>query len=102
VNNKRLESSRRKPNKEVFIYKKEMSTVVKLKQKDIVKLVGNVIKENEEMDERVLGLGQKQFKVYAAKDDKGNYYIIDAETGDVMAKDSSMASGGEELPMAAE
>jgi hypothetical protein len=103
-----LESSRRKPNKQVFIYKKEMSKVVKLKQKDVEGIVKNVIKENEEIDElQLLGIDGKSNvgtkKVYAGKDDAGNYYIIDAETGKVLAKDNpNKDTAGDNLPMAAE
>lgn len=76
-----------------------MSKIVKIKQKDIESIVKNVIKENEELDE--IGMGQKQFKVYAAKDDEGNYYIIDAESGKILAKDNPTGEV-EDLPMAAE
>ena len=83
-----------------------MSKVVKLKQKDLEKIVTNVIKENEDMDEiQLLGLGNNSpvgtRQVYAGKDEAGNYYIIDAETGKVLAKDNPN-KGMEDLPMAAE
>ena len=83
-----------------------MSKVVKLKQEDLDKIVSNVIKESENIDElQMLGLnndspvGTRQ--VYAGKDEAGNYYIIDAETGKVLAKDNPN-KGMEDLPMAAE
>ena len=83
-----------------------MSKVVKLKQEDLDKIVSNVIKESENIDElQMLGLnndspvGTRQ--VYAGKDEAGDYYIIDAETGKVLAKDNPN-KGMEDLPMAAE
>lgn len=85
-----------------------MSKVVKLKQKDVEGIVKNVIKENEEIDElQLLGIDGKSNvgtkKVYAGKDDAGNYYIIDAETGKVLAKDNpNKDTAGDNLPMAAE
>lgn len=83
-----------------------MSKVVKLKQKDLEKIVNNVIKENEEIDElHLLGGGGSSTtatrQVYAGKDEMGNYYIIDAQTGQVLAKDNPN-KGMEDLPMAAE
>lgn len=85
-----------------------MKKVVKLKQKDVEKIVQNVIKENEEIDELQLlggagsfGIGTK--KVYAGKDEQGNYYILDAETGKILAKDNPNKNVADDnLPMAAE
>lgn len=84
-----------------------MSKIVKIKQEDIEKIVKNVIKENEEIDERVFGIGDKPLigtrKVYAGKDNEGNYYILDAETGNILAKDNpNKAKADDSLPMAAE
>ncbi len=79
--------------------------VIKLTQKDIEKVVSNIINENEgELDE-YLFLGDKGNEptqlsadtklVYAAKDDNGNYYVIDAVSGKVLAKDNiANQSGG--------
>lgn len=83
-----------------------MSKVVKLKQSDLEKIVSNVISESQEMDElQLLGAGDKTPNktrlVYAGKDDEGNYYIIDAESGEILAKDNPN-KGTEDLPMAAE
>ena len=42
-------------------------------------------------------------KVYAGKDNEGNYYILDAETGKILAKDNPNKSVADDnLPMAAE
>ncbi len=84
-----------------------MSKVVKLKQEDLEKIVSNVIKESEEIDERVFGIGDVPLmgtrKVYAGKDNEGNYYILDAETGKILAKDNPNKSAADDnLPMAAE
>jgi outer membrane protein assembly factor BamB len=84
-----------------------MKKVVKLNQKDIEKIVNNVINENQdELDEYLMlgndkSIGMK--KVYAGKDDAGNYYILDAETGKILAKDNpNKAEADDNLPMAAE
>ena len=81
-----------------------MSKVVKLKQSDVEKIVKNIINENEEIDELVMpGVDLKQRIVYAAKDDEGNYYIVDAKTGDILAKDNpNKDMADDSLPMAAE
>jgi hypothetical protein len=89
-----------------------MSKVVKIKQKDIESIVKNVIKENEEIDELQLLGGNGSFgvgtrKVYAGKDNEGNYYILDAETGKILAKDNpnkdvAADDAEDSLPMAAE
>ena len=84
-----------------------MSKIVKIKQEDIEKIVKKVIKENEEIDERVFGIGDNPLigsrKVYAGKDDAGNYYILDAETGKILAKDNPNKDVADDtLPMAAE
>jgi hypothetical protein len=81
-----------------------MKKVVKLKQSDVEKIVKNIINENEEIDELVMpGVDLKQRIVYAAKDDEGNYYIVDAKTGDILAKDNpNKDMADDSLPMAAE
>lgn len=79
--------------------------VVKLTQKDIEKVVSNIIQENEgELDEYLFlgGDGNKPQNispntklVYAAKDDEGNYYVVDAVSGKILAKDNiANQSGG--------
>lgn len=79
--------------------------VVKLTQEDIEKVVSNIIQENEgELDEYLfLGGDGKQPQnlsadtklVYAAKDNDGNYYIVDAVSGKILAKDNiANQSGG--------
>jgi len=85
-----------------------MSKVVKLKQEDIERIVGNILKENQDLGELhfLNGGGNKKATsasrlVYAGKDDEGNYYIIDAESGEILAKDNPN-KGVEDLPMAAE
>jgi hypothetical protein len=83
-----------------------MSKVVKLKQTDIERIVSNIIKENQDLGElQLIGTGGKvpagTKLVYPAKDDEGNYYIIDAESGEILAKDNPN-KGMEDLPMAAE
>jgi hypothetical protein len=84
-----------------------MSKIVKIKQKDVEAIVKNVIKENEELDEKVFGIGQSPSigtkKVYAGKDKQGNYYILDAETGKILARDNPNKNVADDnLPMAAE
>ena len=84
-----------------------MKKVVKLKQEDVEKIVKNVIKENEgELDEYLMLGGNQNVgtrNVYAGKDDAGNYYILDAETGKILAKDNpNKAEADDNLPMAAE
>lgn len=84
-----------------------MKKVVKLKQEDVEKIVKNVIKENEgELDEYLMLGGNQKIgtrNVYAGKDDAGNYYILDAETGKILAKDNpNKAEADDNLPMAAE
>jgi hypothetical protein len=96
-----------KLNKEVFIYKKEMSKIVKIKQADVEKIVKNIINENESELDEYLMLGNNQSigtrKVYAGKDNEGNYYILDAETGKILAKDNPNKNVADDnLPMAAE
>jgi hypothetical protein len=84
-----------------------MSKIVKIKQKDVESIVKNVIQENEEIDERVFGIGNEPEVgtrlVYAAKDKQGNYYIIDAKTNEILAKDNPNKDVADDnLPMAAE
>jgi hypothetical protein len=85
-----------------------MSKVVKLKQSDLEKIVSNVISENQDLDElKLLGGGDKTSNktrlVYAGMDEEGNYYIIDAESGEILAKDNPANHTEEDsLPMAAE
>ena len=83
------------------------SKTTKREQKDIEKIVNNVINENQgELDEYLMlgndkSIGTK--KVYAGKDNEGNYYILDAETGKILAKDNPNKSVADDnLPMAAE
>jgi hypothetical protein len=87
-----------------------MSKVVKLKQKDLEKIVSNVISENQDLDELQLlsndGDGEAPNKirlVYWGLDDENNCYIIDAESGEILAKDNPANHTEEDsLPMAAE
>jgi outer membrane protein assembly factor BamB len=84
-----------------------MKKVVKLNQKDIEKIVNNVINENQgELDEYLMLGGNQNVgtkNVYVGKDDAGNYYILDAETGKILAKDNPNKSVADDnLPMAAE
>lgn len=83
-----------------------MSKVVKLKQKDVESIVKNVIKENEEINERMM-IGGKMHYVYASKDAQGNYLIRDIKTDELLARhnssnDSELSGTEEDLPMAAE
>jgi hypothetical protein len=84
-----------------------MKKVVKLNQKDIEKIVNNVINENQgELDEYLMLGNDKSIgikKVYAGKDNEGNFYILDAETGKILAKDNPNKNVADDnLPMAAE
>jgi hypothetical protein len=86
-----------------------MSKVVKLKQKDVESIVKNVIKENEEIDERMMINGKMHY-VYASKDSQGNYMIRDIKTDELLARhnsnnsnvDDEQSNSEEDLPMAAE
>jgi hypothetical protein len=101
-----LVSLRKKPNKQVFIYKKEMKKVIKLKQKDVESIVGNIIKENQEIDERMMGPDNKMHYVYAAKDSQGNILIRDIKTDELLARHNSsndqQSDVEDDMPMAAE
>jgi hypothetical protein len=84
-----------------------MSKIVKIKQADVEKIVNNIINENEsELDEYLMLGGNQSIgtrKVYAGKDNEGNYYILDAETGKILAKDNPNKNVADDnLPMAAE
>jgi hypothetical protein len=84
-----------------------MSKIVKIKQADVEKIVNNIINENESELDEYLMLGNNQSigtrKVYAGKDNEGNYYILDAETGKILAKDNPNKNVADDnLPMAAE
>lgn len=73
-----------------------MSKVIKLKQSDIERIVSNIINEQEvgdvnpdsiaheeEIDEDMGG----DVDVYPAKDANGNLFLVNARTGEVVAKD---------------
>ena len=86
-----------------------MRKIVRLTERDITRLVRKVIKENEEIDERMM-IGGKMHYVYASKDSQGNYLIRDVKTDELLAKhnsnnsnvDDELSNSGEDLPMAAE
>lgn len=74
-----------------------MSKVIKLKQSDIERIVSNIVNEQEtgdmspdsiaheeEMDEQMDG---GDIDVYPAKDAKGNLFLVNAKTGQIVAKD---------------
>jgi hypothetical protein len=74
-----------------------MSKVIKLKQSDIERIVSNIINEQEvgdvnpdsiaheeEIDEDMNG---GDVDVYPAKDANGNLFLVNARTGEVVAKD---------------
>jgi hypothetical protein len=74
-----------------------MSKVIKLKQSDIERIVSNIINEQEvgdvnpdsiaheeEIDEDMNG---GDVDVYPAKDASGNLFLVNARTGEVVAKD---------------
>lgn len=74
-----------------------MSKVIKLKQSDIERIVSNIINEQEvgevnpdsisheeEIDE---DMGGGDVDVYPAKDASGNLFLVNARTGEVVAKD---------------
>ena len=72
-----------------------MSKVVKLTQSDIEKIVTNIVSEQidetimdtdheEEVDE---GFGGGDLDVYPAKDSQGNLFLVNAKTGEIVAKD---------------
>ena len=74
-----------------------MSKVIKLKQSDIERIVSNIVNEQEtgdvnpdsiaheeEVDEQMEG---GDIDVYPAKDAKGNLFLVNAKTGQIVAKD---------------
>ena len=73
-----------------------MSKIIKLKQSDIEKIVSNILSEQqlednvdsiaheEEIDE---DMGSGDVDVYPAKDAKGNLFLVNARTGEIVAKD---------------
>ena len=74
-----------------------MSKVIKLKQSDIERIVSNIVTEQEtedmnpdsiaheeEVDEQMDG---GDIDVYPAKDAKGNLFLVNARTGQIVAKD---------------
>jgi hypothetical protein len=74
-----------------------MSKVIKLKQSDIERIVSNIVNEQEtgdinpdsiaheeEVDE---DMGNGDIDVYPAKDAKGNLFLVNARTGQIVAKD---------------
>lgn len=72
-----------------------MSKVVKLTQSDIEKIVTNIV--SEQIDETIMGTDHEQevdedfgggdLDVYPAKDSKGNLFLVNAKTGEIVAKD---------------
>lgn len=83
-----------------------MKKVVKLKQKDVESIVGSVIKENQEIGERMMGPDNKMHYVYAAKDSQGNILIRDIKTDELLARHNSgndqQSDFEDDMPMAAE
>jgi hypothetical protein len=83
-----------------------MKKVIKLKQKDVESIVGNMIKENQEIDERMMGPDNKMHYVYAAKDSQGNILIRDIKTDELLARHNSsndqQSVVEDDMPMAAE
>jgi hypothetical protein len=83
-----------------------MKKVIKLKQKDVESIVGNMIKENQEIDERMMGPDNKMHYVYAAKDSQGNILIRDIKTDELLARHNSsndqQSDVEDDMPMAAE
>lgn len=74
-----------------------MSKIIKLKQSDIERIVSNIVNEQhmdnpdtdsianeEEIDEE---MGTGDVDVYPAKDAKGNLFLVNARTGEIVAKD---------------
>jgi hypothetical protein len=83
-----------------------MKKVVKLNQKEFESIVKNVIKENEEIDERMMGPDNKMYYVYAAKDSQGNILIRDIKTDELLVRHNSsgdqQSDVEDDMPMAAE
>ena len=83
-----------------------MKKVVKLKQADVESIVSNVIKENQEIGERMMGPDNKIHYVYAAKDSQGNILIRDIKTDELLARHNSsndqQSDVEDDMPMAAE
>jgi hypothetical protein len=83
-----------------------MKKVVKLKQIDVESIVENVIKENQEISERMMGPDNKMHYVYASKDSQGNILIRDIKTDELLARHNSSNDQQydveDDMPMAAE
>jgi hypothetical protein len=83
-----------------------MKKVIKLKQVDVESIVENVIKENQEIGERMMGPDNKIHYVYAAKDSQGNILIRDIKTDELLARHNSsndqQSDVEDDMPMAAE
>lgn len=74
-----------------------MSKVIKLKQSDIERIVSNIVNEQEMGDVNPDGIAHEEevgeqmeggdIDVYPAKDAKGNLFLVNARTGQIVAKD---------------
>lgn len=74
-----------------------MSKVIKLKQSDIERIVSNIVNEQETEDMNPDSIGHEEevdeqmdggdIDVYPAKDAKGNLFLVNAKTGQIVAKD---------------
>ncbi len=74
-----------------------MSKVIKLKQSDIERIVSNIINEQEVKDVNPDSIAHEEeidedmnggdVDVYPAKDASGNLFLVNARTGEVVAKD---------------
>ena len=74
-----------------------MSKVIKLKQSDIEKIVSNILSE-QQLEDNVDSIAHEEVEideemnggdvdVYPAKDAKGNLFLVNARTGEIVAKD---------------
>ena len=74
-----------------------MSKVIKLKQSDIEKIVSNIVSEQQIGDENPDSIAHEEevdesfdggdIDVYPAKDASGNMFLVNARTGEIVAKD---------------
>jgi hypothetical protein len=74
-----------------------MSKVIKLKQSDIERIVSNIVNEQETEDMNLDSIAHEEevdeqmdggdIDVYPAKDAKGNLFLVNARTGQIVAKD---------------
>ncbi len=62
-----------------------MSKVIKLKQSDIENIVSSLISEQEEEQNQLDPTKSTHEGLVIGKDENGKYYIVNGETGEILA-----------------